>query len=157
MKAMSVYIRVMVVVLVASASLASCTDDDSEQAYDMNGIWEGTITGNYDADRYHGDNQWDTEIQFVQDGDFARGGYGTEVDYNYSTRQVVRSNFNWEVRNGRILMDYDDGYRIVIRDYELYSVGRGQRFRGYFEDWDTHESIASFNLVKKSDWADWDA
>lgn len=133
-----------------------CQDDDVDQAYDMNGIWQGTIQGMYYHDRYGRDGLWDTEIQFVQDGDFSRGGYGVEVDYSYDSYRTYRSRFYWEVRNGRILLDYDDGYTIVVRDYELYSVGSGMRFRGYFDNYETGESMASFNLVKVSDWTDWD-
>ena len=47
-------------------------------------------------------------------------------------------------------------YSIIVRDYELYSVGSGMRFRGYFDNYETGESMASFNLVKVSDWTDWD-
>lgn len=149
------YTLTLVMAVFTVFSHASCTDDDVDQAYDMNGIWQGTIQGEYYNDRYGRDGQWDTEIQFVQDGDFSNGGYGYEEDYSYYWNRVYRSKFYWEVRNGRILLDYDDGYRIIIRDYELYSVGRGMRFRGYLDDWDTGETLASFNLVKVSDWTDW--
>lgn len=139
-------------------SLTSCQDDDVDQAYDMNGIWQGTIVGEYYTDRYghiERENRWDTEIQFVQDGNFSRGGYGVEVDYSYYSNRAYRSKFVWEVRNGRILLEYDDGYSVVIRDYELYTVGSGMRFRGYFDDYYTGEPMASFSLVKVSDWTDW--
>lgn len=146
----------MLLLALSATMLTACDSDDIEdmdQAYDMNGIWQGTIEGNYYYDRYQSsDNSWDTEIQFVQDGDFSNGGYGVEEDYSYTTGRVSRSQFYWEVRNGKILLDYDDGYRVIIRDYELYSVGSGMRFRGYFDDHDTGEQLASFNLVKVSEW-----
>ena len=146
----------LIIILTLTVTMQSCIDDDVEQAYDMNGIWQGSIYGNYYADRYHDNASWDTEIQFVQEGDFSRGGWGTEVDYNTRTNRIVRSSFDWEVRNGRIYIDYDDGYHIVIRDYELYQSGRIRRFKGIFEDWETREDIASFNLIKVSNWTDWD-
>lgn len=148
------YIMMLMVALTVF-SLTSCQDDDIDQAYDMNGIWQGTIQGEYYHDRYGRDGRWDTEIQFVQDGDFSRGGYGVEVDYSYYTGRAYESRFYWEVRNGRILLDYDDGYSVIIRDYELYYIGSGMRFRGYFDNYRTGEAMASFSLVKVSDWTDW--
>ncbi|MFA4182544.1 hypothetical protein [Xylanibacter rodentium] len=155
MKKVYNYIMVMMLVTFTALSLTSCQDDDVDQAYDMNGIWQGTIEGMYYHDRYGRDGRWDTEIQFVQDGDFSRGGYGEEVDYSYDTHRIYSSQFYWEVRNGRILLEYDDGYSVIIRDYELYPVGSGMRFRGFFDDYKTGEPMASFSLVKVSDWTDW--
>lgn len=156
MKKVYHYLAITLLTAMAAVSLTGCTDDDVDQAYDMNGIWQGTIEGEYYYDRYHRrDGSWDTEIQFVQDGDFSRGGYGVEVDYSYSTGYSYRTSFDWEVRNGRIYLDYYDGYSVIIRDYELYSVGNGMRFRGYFDDYVTGEPLASFNLVKISDWTDY--
>lgn len=155
MKKIYNYLAVTLLMTLTAVSLTSCVDDDVNQAYDMNGIWQGTIQGNYYSDRYHSrDTDWDTEIQFVQDGDFSRGGYGVEVDYSHATWREYRYNFYWEVRNGRIIIDYDDGYSVIVRDYELYSVGSGMRFRGYFDDYRTGEPLASFKLVKVSDWTD---
>lgn len=144
----------MAFVLITTLAFTSC-DDDIDVAYDLNGIWQGTIEGNYYYDRYGNNEGWDTEIEFVQHGDFASGGYGYEVDYSWRTGRGYSSSFNWEVRNGRIHMLYDDGYHIVVRDYEFYYVGNGQRFRGYFDDYDTGETLASFNLVKVSGWSNW--
>lgn len=156
MKKVYNYMATVMLMICTALVFTGCQDDDVDQAYDMNGIWQGTIQGMYYHDRYGRDGLWDTEIQFVQDGDFSRGGYGVEVDYSYDSYRTYRSRFYWEVRNGRILLDYDDGYTIVVRDYELYSVGSGMRFRGYFDNYDTGEPMASFNLVKVSDWTDWD-
>ncbi len=145
----------MMVMALAVLSLTACEDDDVDQAYDMNGIWQGTIEGNYYQDRFGFADSWDTEIQFVQDGDFSRGGQGVERDYSYRTDRMYMSYFDWEVRNGKILMRYDDGFRVIIRDYEMYTSRTGTRFRGYFDDYDTGETMASFNLIKVSDWTDW--
>ena len=57
------------------------------------------------------------------------------------------------MRNGRIYMDYNDGYRIIIHDYDLYSRGGIRRFKGIFENYDTGERLASFDLVKTNDWS----
>lgn len=156
MKRLYNLLTMVLLTAVVAVSMTSCMDEDVDQAYDMNGIWQGTIQGNYYSDRYYSrDNSWDTEIQFVQDGDFSNGGYGVEIDYSYNTGRSYRSDFYWEVRNGRIIIDYDDGYTVSIRDYDLYSVGNGMRFRGYLDDYRTGEQLASFNLVKISDWTDY--
>lgn len=149
------YLRATLIAIIAAVAMASCTDNDTQQAYDLNGYWQGSIEGDYYSDRYGGYDSWDTEIWFVQDGDFASGGYGREIDYNRRTGDAYDVEFDWEVRNGRILLDYYDGYRVIIRDYELYHVGSGQRFRGYFDDWDTGRTLAAFDLVKIGGWSDW--
>ena len=46
------YTLTLVMAVFTVFSLASCTDDDVDQAYDMNGIWQGTIQGEYYNDRY---------------------------------------------------------------------------------------------------------
>ena len=148
-------IPTLIAALLTVLTLAGCDNDDIDQAYDLNGYWQGSIDGNYYYDRYGSNESWDTEIWFVQDGDFSNGGYGREIDYNRATGRAYDVDFDWEVRNGRILIDYYDGYRIIIRDYELYYVGSGQRFRGYFDDWDTGRTLASFDLVKVGGWSDW--
>ena len=79
------YLKTIVLSLVAVLAMASCTDDDTQQAYDLNGYWMGSIQGDYYSDRYGGYDTWDTEIWFVQDGDFSNGGYGREIDYYRAT------------------------------------------------------------------------
>lgn len=154
MRQIYTHITKMLLLSLTVLSLTSCLDDDVDQAYDMNGIWQGTIQGNYYADRFHS-NDYDTEIQFVQTGTFNAGGRGVEIDYPRDPRQpYYEVEFDWEVRNGKIYLDYYDGYRVIIRDYELYTVGNGMRFRGYFDDYDTGQPLASFELVKVSDRTD---
>ena len=75
------YIKAIAIAIVAMATMSGCTDDDTQQAYDLNGYWQGSIQGDYYSDRYGGGDSWDTEIWFVQDGDFSNGGYGREIDY----------------------------------------------------------------------------
>ena len=149
------YIKAIAIAIVAMATMSGCTDDDTQQAYDLNGYWQGSIQGDYYSDRYGGGDSWDTEIWFVQDGDFSNGGYGREIDYARYSGIVSDVEFVWEVRNGRIYIDYYDGYRIIIRDYELYQRGNSEHFRGYFDNWDTGETLASFDLIKVGGWSDW--
>ena len=69
----------MVMVFLTALTMTSC-DEDTETAYDLDGIWSGTIVGSYYEDRHGNITQdvWETDIQFVQDGDFSRGGWGRE-------------------------------------------------------------------------------
>ena len=152
MKTMIERIGLMMMVLLSALTLTSC-DEDTETAYDLDGIWQGTINGNYYQDRYGYTESWNTEIRFYQDGDFSRGGSGEERDWDYRGK-CYSSRFDWKVRNGRIYLYYDDGYNIVIDRYDLYWRSNTQRFRGYFEDFDTGDQLASFDLVKVVDWHD---
>lgn len=152
MKTMIERIGLMMMVLLSALTLTSC-DEDTETAYDLDGIWQGTINGNYYQDRYGYTESWDTEIRFYQKGDFSRGGSGEERDWDYRGK-CYSSRFDWKVRNGRIYLYYDDGYNIVIDRYDLYWRSNTQRFRGYFEDFDTGDQLASFDLVKVVDWHD---
>ena len=145
-------IGLMMMVLLSALTLTSC-DEDTETAYDLDGIWQGTINGNYYQDRYGYTESWDTEIRFYQNGDFSRGGSGEERDWDYRGK-CYSSRFDWKVRNGRIYLYYDDGYNIVIDRYDLYWRSNTQRFRGYFEDFDTGDQLASFDLWKVVDWHD---
>ena len=152
MKTMIERIGLLMMVLLSALTRTSC-DEDTETAYDLDGIWQGTINGNYYQDRYGYTESWDTEIRFYQNGDFSRGGSGEERDWDYRGK-CYSSRFDWKVRNGRIYLYYDDGYNIVIDRYDLYWRSNTQRFRGYFEDFDTGDQLASFDLVKVVDWHD---
>lgn len=149
------YLAVLLLAALTALSLTGCTSDDVDEAYDLNGYWQGTIEGDYYSSRYHDSGRWDTEIWFVQDGDFSNGGYGREIDYSWNTGRPYTVDFDWEIVNGDIYIDYYDGYRIIIKRYELYYVGSGQRFRGEFWDYYTGDYLASFNLVKVGGWTDW--
>lgn len=148
MKKFYTNIAVALMAVFTMTALTSC-DRDSDIAYDLDGIWQGTIIGNYYADRYGTTRtDYDTEIRFYQDGVFSRGGTGYEIDRESWTGRISQFDFEWRVRDGRIYITYDDGYRVVIRDWETYYVNNTMRFRGYFDDYETGEQMASFNLVK---------
>lgn len=147
-------ISMTIIALMTAMTMTSC-DSDTEMAWDLNGIWSGTIYGNYYDNRYgYSNDDWDTEIKFVQDGDFSRGGWGEERDWDYRGR-CTRSTFEWTVRNGRIYISYDDGYNIIIDRYDLYNRGGAMRFKGVFEDYDNGSQLASFDLVKVYEWGDY--
>lgn len=129
-------------------TFTSC-DKDTMLAWDLDGLWSGTIIGDYYYDRYGlAGDIYDTEIYFYQNGDFSRGGTGYQVDRNRETRRYTRYNFDWKVRNQRIYIHYDDNYEVVIRDYEIYDVGRTSHFRGFLDDAYDGTQLASFDLVK---------
>ena len=46
------YIKAIAIAIVAMATMSGCTDDDTQQAYDLNGYWQGSIQGDYYSDRY---------------------------------------------------------------------------------------------------------
>lgn len=158
MKKIVTHIAMSIFAIMIAVCFTSC-DDDVDTAYDLNGIWEGTIYGDYYYNRYGSaiaTTEWDTQILFDQNGDFSSGGSGVEVDYNRTTREVTRSTFTWKVSNGRIYITYwENPYKVVINDYELYSRAGSPRFKGNFLNWDTGEEIATFDLIKTSGLANW--
>ena len=151
MKKIYTHIAVALMAVLTMTAFTSC-DKDSEIAYDLDGIWQGTIVGNYYSSRYGATRtDYDTEIRFYQNGAFSRGGTGYEIDRENWTGYTTRFDFDWKVRDERIYITYDDGFQVVIRDWETYYMGNTMRFRGYFEDYHTGEQLASFNLIKVSE------
>ena len=110
MKYFYTYTKLLFLALIATMTMTSC-DEDAALAYDLEGVWQGTITGNYYTKTY----------------------------------------FDWRVRDGKTYLEYDDGYRVIVRDFETYTMGGRMRFRGYFENFDTGEDMASFSLIKVDD------
>lgn len=136
-------------------TLTSC-DKDTMLAWDLDGLWSGTIIGDYYYDRYGlAGDIYDTEIYFYQNGDFSRGGTGYQVDQNRETRRYTRYNFVWKVRDQKIYISYNPGattyHDVVIREYEIYDVGRTSHFRGYLDDAYDGTQLGSFDLVKVSE------
>ena len=132
MKKFYTNIAVALMAVLTMTAFTSC-DEDADIAYDLDGIWQGTIIGDFYSDRYGTTRtDYDTEICFYQSSTFSRSGTGYEIDRE-----------SW---SGHI--SYSDGYKIVIRDWETYYMGNTMRFRGYFEDYYTGETVASFNLIK---------
>ena len=146
MKKMYAYTKMIMAAMVMMLAFTSC-DEDAALAYDLEGVWQGSIVGEYYHHRY-GDNDYDTEIMFSQRGSWYNGGTGYEIDRNYRTGRYTKNYFEWSVSRGRIYLRYDDGSEVVIRDFETYWMGHKMRFRGYFDDRYTGEALASFNLVK---------
>ena len=65
----------MVMMTLAMAMTFTSCDEDVDQAYDLNGTWTGAIKTTVRSDRFgYYEETWLTDITFVQDGDFSRGG-----------------------------------------------------------------------------------
>lgn len=140
------YTAALCMALMTMMLTTSC-DDDTALAYDLDGVWQGTIIGDYYYDRYGtNSNDYSTEIMFRKDG--GHGGTGYEIDRRSGSRHETKVEFDWNVRNGRIYIDYDDGYHVIIRDYETFWMGSFMHLRGYFDNYDTGEQMASFDLIK---------
>lgn len=132
----------LVLMAVLSFSLMSCQDDDERLAYNLDGVWQGTIET---------DNQtYSTTICFFQDGYYASRGYGYEYDSGWSYGRTTRTNFKWWVSGGYIYLQYEDSPNQIIMDYDElpYSSNIGERLNGYFVDYYTGYDIARFYLRK---------
>ena len=153
MKKLYTYLRLACMSVIAMTAFSSC-DEDHALAYDLEGIWQGTIVGDY-YNHHYGKTVtevYDTEICFERS--HGTSGIGWERTYSDRGRSEVR--FDWAVRDGRIYMEYYDGYRILIERFETYYMGNHMRFRGYFVDYDKNEEIASFSLIKVESPHDYD-
>ena len=51
MKTMTSKFGLMMMIILSAFTLTSC-DEDTEMAWDLDGIWQGTINGDYYDDRY---------------------------------------------------------------------------------------------------------
>ena len=147
MKRLFTNITMVMMTLAMAMTLTSC-DEDVDQAYDLNGTWKGWIKTIHMSDRFnYYEENWETEIIFVQDGDFSRGGHGIEYDWSPRGHEYV-SEFEWYVSYSKIFIRYyDDNTVIVIDDYTQTK----DRFSGYFCNSNTTERIAQFQLIKTSD------
>lgn len=145
---MYAYTKMIMATMAVMLAFTSC-DEDAALAYDLEGVWQGTIIGDYYSYRgYEVSDEYDTEIMFDQDGSWLKGGQGYEIDYNLRTHRSTKVYFRWSVKRGRIHLHYDDGAHVVIRDFETYWVGSRMRFKGYFDDAESGRPLASFNLIK---------
>ena len=137
----------LLLALTALLTLNSC-DKDTMLAYDLDGIWEGSVASKFFSYRYGQATEYtDVEICFSQSGAWEAGGTGYEIDW-YG-RNSYKSYFRWSVRNGRIYIDYDDThYTVVVRDFDIGYHGGREYFNGYFDRYDTGEELAHFSLRK---------
>lgn len=112
-------------------ALTACEDNDAEEARTLDGSWTGYVDTYY-RDRFHmSGSNYRTTMYFQQTGRY--GGIGYEVDYDlnnpYSGEYYCE--FDWEVFNGEIRIDYADSWNpVYIYDYSLSM----NYFTGYMDD-----------------------
>ena len=132
----------LMLLLLVSFSFVSCETEDEEIARGLEGTWRGTIEQSYFDNRYGQVKEYtDVMLEFYNDPSRYAKGSGREVDYG---RRGVSSvvEFDYEVRNRVIYMDYADGYHVAIYNWEIYSG----TFVGEFHDYYSGEYMASFRL-----------
>ena len=136
-----------------SLVVSSCifNDDDDYVATNLQGIWRGQIQSEYYYGRYgHNVEYTDTQIEFYSDPYSYARGEGREIDYSYSYYGDVVY-FDYYVRDQVIYLDYSDGSRIAIYNWNLYR----DTFTGEFHDYVTGSYLASFRLYRVS--GSWDS
>lgn len=129
-------------------TLNSCKDD--EIAHTLDGIWEGEVATEFFNYRFGGvqTEYQAVDIQFYADPYKYAKGTGVEYDYYGNSYSMTKVCFNFEVKNEVIYLDYNDGSHIAIYNYRLTDT----HFSGEFVNYNTREYLASFNLVKVTDW-----
>lgn len=135
----------LLIAMLSLITFSSCEEDeDAAMAFQLSGYYEGTMRGTYyDKFGYPANTRWQTEFYFWQHDNYG----GTGEEHDFSGRNTIVSRFSWEVEDGYIYLDFEDGSTVVARDYSLdYS-----RFRGYFDDLDGYE-LAKFDLRKVDGW-----
>jgi hypothetical protein len=136
------------VALTVMVTFISCRDD--EIAEDLAGIWEGEVAQAFFVGRYTYEVDFQrVDIEFYKNPYRFAKGDGIEYDYSGYDRYnncyyYYACGFVYEVRNGNIYIDYDDGTRVVIRDYSL----SGSRFRGTFRNYYGGGYLADFDFVR---------
>lgn len=132
-------IWMMSVLLGALFIFASCDgyywydDRDDEIGYTVSGHWFGDLDmyNSYSGERAEG-----SEIEFRPSGYGYYRGTGVEIDY-YRRSRPVTNYFDWEVRNRKLYLYFDDpDLDCVIMDYRLSAT----YFTGYIEGYDGYST-----------------
>ncbi|MCR4993873.1 MAG: hypothetical protein K6A32_00585 [Bacteroidales bacterium] len=107
-------------------------DEDDEIGYTVSGHWFGDL----DMYSYNGERAQGSEIEFRHSGSGYYRGTGVEVDYYYYSRPVTNY-FDWEVRNRKLYLYFDDSdLDCVIVNYRLSAT----YFTGYIEGYDGYST-----------------
>lgn len=134
-------------IVLFALTLHSCEDDEIAQQLD--GIWEGQVASTYFSHRFGEQTEYQyVDIEFYADPYKYAKGAGMEYDYYGYSNAYSKCAFSFEVRNGIIYLDYDDGTSVAIRNYRL----NGSRFSGEFIDYWSGDYLASFDFTKVSNW-----
>lgn len=107
-------------ILAGSAVFTSC-DDDTNDAINLSGEWEGNMGMfmDYGGYRYDAYNTW---IAFHPDYDMATHGYGEEIDYFPSTCPYYCQNlyFEWRIRDQVLYLTYPYNHDLDIAIYDYH-------------------------------------
>lgn len=149
MKKIYSYLLMALMALTSTTVLAGC-DRDEMEAWTLDGSWTGYIESYY-HDRWGFTGDYYRTTMFFDKRD-TYGGTGYEVDYNTRNRyeDYYYCEFDWEVRNGRIIIRYADSkwYPVYIYDYTLNS----RYFDGYMDDGTTRDIYFRLEYDKNFDW-----
>lgn len=153
MKKLLTYALVMMMSMMATATLTSCEDDDQYEAdLLISGDWQGYL-GEFYRDRWGlSGNTYQTVIRFNGRGAGSTSGRGYEVDYDTRSpyRDYAYCEFQWSIVQGQITLLYDDSAwsPVYIYDYHLSS----SRFYGYMDDGTRRSIQFDFRNVRFDDW-----
>lgn len=137
--------KILMLFVMAATMLSLTSCDDDKIARSLDGIWEGEVSTAYF--NYRGNSSQYVDIQFYADPSQYAKGDGIERDYSNTTGTYTECGFRFEVKNSRIYLYYDDGYDVMIRNYELLDG----HFSGEFLD-RYGNYLASFDLYRVDNW-----
>ncbi len=162
-------------ILAGGMMFVSC-DEDTGDAIDLSGEWEGDMGMfiDYAGYRYNAHNTW---IAFHPDYEWATHGYGEEIDYFPSSAPYYCQNlyFEWRIRDHVLYLTYPYNHNldVAIYDYHFrksrtvleFSINneyfcRLNKLRDYQDNWywwDHDDAIMRNNneYYHYMTWADW--
>lgn len=138
--------------MMSGIMMVSC-DEDQITSNILSGDWEGDFGMYYEyayGHRVYTFESYDTELSFFPEYDYAKFGYGYQVDYyDFGPYEKIYHYFRWNVDHQNIYLTYKDEVDLntVIRRYKMSN----DKFTGYFGD-----SQSKFCLFKMADYYNWD-
>ena len=107
-------------ILAGGMMFVSC-DEDTEDAIDLSGEWEGDMGMfiDYAGYRYNAHNTW---IAFHPDYEWATHGYGEEIDYFPSSAPYYCQNlyFEWRIRDHVLYLTYPYNHNLDVAIYDYH-------------------------------------
>jgi len=145
MKKFKTYLSIFAMLICTITFFTSC-DEDFSINMSLSGEWEGTLRV---SDVDFGSDTYNCIMAFKPNSGLSSKGSGYQIIYyynGYSRKQYVYD-FYYTVRNGDIIIDFDDPSRrnVTIFDYKL----NGNYFDGYYGD---KYSESHFKLYKVYDY-----
>ena len=142
--------------LFAAVAMTVLTSCDDMVADELQGHWYGEVaTANFSYHRGINIDYQEVEIYFDKGPGNNASGTGIEIDYENNGWYYTECPFTFNVRDGIIYMDYEDGTHVAIKDYSIHEdVNNGDMytFQGVFVDYYTGREMAQFKLYKRGDY-----